>query len=295
MSDRTRSPSDMEEGSKDVKSDSAYSRSDPSSSSQGQQTARRTRRLDLDSSKRGNRMFGLLNSTLTKAKEDNEKRNKGEAARKRAEIEARLQQKLQVEPIRQRQLEDLMKRLRQLIRQLYEIAIDIETKESAIRLRKAQKRRLASFLITTSELSTYDGKIAEEMSIDGRVLAPNVALTLAPIGPRHPQSVMRPDSHPIYFLPKKNLTTQDDRLDEQEDRVDDEIDEADKAWRIEKANLQDKMNSLKEEILDIKSEIVRVEAGEESNSTKIDKADTHMREAELEEKEDDKMIEHNHQ
>ncbi|MCO5588290.1 hypothetical protein L7F22_042245 [Adiantum nelumboides] len=143
MSDRKRSSSVMAEGGhasslKSGRNDASNPSSDPSS--QGQ-PARRTRRLDLDTSKRGNRMFGLLNSTLTKAKEDNEKRNKGEAGRKRAEVEARLQQKLQDE----KRSEELSKRLKPLVRQLYDIAIEIESKESAIRLRKAQKRRLASF------------------------------------------------------------------------------------------------------------------------------------------------------
>ncbi|PWN35117.1 uncharacterized protein FA14DRAFT_37879 [Meira miltonrushii] len=291
MSDRKRSSSDMAEGgsastSKDVRSDAT----NPSSSSQGQQ-ARRTRRLDIDPSKRGNRMFGLLNSTLAKAKEDNEKRV--EAARKRAEIEARLQQKLQNETVRQKQLEELSKKLKPLVRQLHEIAIEIESKEAAIRLRKAQKRRLASFLITTSELSTYDGKIARQTSVDEKVLAPDVTLTLAPIGPRHPKLVMRPDSHPIYFLPKKNLNTQDDRLDEQEDRVDDEIDDADKAWGTEKAHLQDKMNALKDTILDIKSEMDKIEAGQGERSIKSgkDKADTEMQEVKAEDHNDDKMME----
>lgn len=292
MSDRKRSFSDRAgEGSVSSSKETQSDATNPSSTSSQGQPARRTRRLDIDPSKRGNRMFGLLNSTLTKAKEDNEKR--GEAARKRAEIEARLQQKLHDESVRQKQMEDLSKKLKPLLRQLYEIIIEIESKESAIRLRKAQKRRLASFLITTSELSTYDGKIAKVSSVDGKVLAPDVTLTLAPIGPRHPQSVMRPDSHPIYFLPKKNLSTQDDRLDEQEDRVDDEIDEADKAWQDEKAHLEDRMSDLKDVILGIKSEMDKIEAGQGGSYTKgeNDKADTEMLEAKVTEHKDDMIVE----
>lgn len=41
--------------------------------------AKRPRRADIDLASRGRRMFGLLNSTLSKAKEDNAKRNTGEA------------------------------------------------------------------------------------------------------------------------------------------------------------------------------------------------------------------------
>lgn len=40
---------------------------------------KRPRRADADLASRGKRMFGLLNSTLSKAKEDNAKRNTGEA------------------------------------------------------------------------------------------------------------------------------------------------------------------------------------------------------------------------
>lgn len=42
---------------------------------------KRPRRADGDMASRGRRMFGLLNSTLSKAKEDNARRSSGEAVR----------------------------------------------------------------------------------------------------------------------------------------------------------------------------------------------------------------------
>jgi len=60
LKDRTRpSPSD----GKDERSD----------------TAKRPRKPDVDMAARGRRMFGLLNSTLSKVKEDNARRSSGEA------------------------------------------------------------------------------------------------------------------------------------------------------------------------------------------------------------------------
>ena len=44
-----------------------------------QDNAKRPRRTDADLAQRGKRMFGLLNSTLSKAKEDNARRSSGEA------------------------------------------------------------------------------------------------------------------------------------------------------------------------------------------------------------------------
>lgn len=42
-------------------------------------SAKRPRKADVDMAARGRRMFGLLNSTLSKAKEDNARRSSGEA------------------------------------------------------------------------------------------------------------------------------------------------------------------------------------------------------------------------
>lgn len=135
----------------------------------------------------------------------------------------------------------------------------MQSTEAVIRLRKSQKRRLGSFLITPSELSNYDGHIGESQTVDGRVLAPDIASVLAPIGRDHPFEVKRPDSHPIYYLPKKVLSIQDDKLDDQEDRVDDAIDKADKAWSESKLELRKRFDALMGDIDESCKEMARLE------------------------------------
>lgn len=218
--------------------------------------AKRPRRADVDMAARGRRMFGLLNSTLSKAKEDNARRNSGEAAKKRAEIEARLQEKLKIEEEILKQNSTLEKELRSQLTIAYNLAMEIISIDTMVRLRKAQKRRLASFMITPSESSRYDGEKAKRMAIDGRIVAADIASCIAPLPSRQIPDI------PIYYLPKRMLAKQDDKLDDQEDRVDDEIDQADQAWEKKRETMQQDLNRIKDTIKNIGEEMLKTEKGE---------------------------------
>ncbi|UZJ53257.1 hypothetical protein CBS101457_002577 [Exobasidium rhododendri] len=219
---------------------------------------KRPRRVDADLASRGKRMFGLLNSTLSKAKEDNAKRSTGEAARKRAEIESRLQEKLKAEDETIKHSAELADELKSQLTQAYSVAMDIYSHDAMVRIRKSHKRRLASFMITPSKYSRLDGESAEKMSLDGKVIATDVASCLAPLHMR-----TAPDP-PVYFLPKRMLEKQDDTLDDQEDRVDDAIEKADIEWEKQKTSLQEDLDRIKANIKRIRKELAQAEQGQKS-------------------------------
>lgn len=237
--------------------------------------AKRTRRGgDADSAGRGRRLFGLLNQTLSKAKEDNVRRTSGEAGRRRAEVEARLQQRVKHDSAKMQKSKELTTQLETQLNEAFSLAIEIQSMEMAVRLRKAQKRRLGSFLVTPSDLAVYDGEPGESSnrgwdsslppSVDGRVLAPAIASVIAPVGREHSSSMQAPDAHPVYFLPAKMLATQDDQLDDQEDSVDEAIFAADDAWTKRREGMQERLGDLQAAIRRIRDEIDVLE-GRNSN------------------------------
>lgn len=259
----------------------AQSRMSPTDGkSERQDSAKRPRRTDAELAARGKRMFGLLNSTLSKAKEDNARRGSGEAvspsqidvgrtstkaalqARKRAEIEAKAHEKLRAEEENIKQTNELSERLRKQLQSAYDLALEMHSTDLTIRLRKSQKRRLASFLVTPSHSAKDDAVLAEKVSVDRRILEADIACCLAPL-PSRPT----PDP-PVYFLPKKIMPKQEDTLDDQEDRVDDGIDEADRAWEKEKDVMQDRLRDLKSDIASIRKDLIAIERGQRSESRK---------------------------
>lgn len=131
-----------------------------------------------------------------------------------------------------------------------------------IRVRRAQKRRLASFLVTPSRRSQTDSEQARRVAVDGRVIAADVASCLAPVPPHH-----APD-YPVYYLPKRMLPKQDDTLDDQEDRVDDAIDEADQAWEKKKEGMQQDLAHIKGIIKGIRDEMMQLESGDAASKEK---------------------------
>lgn len=174
-----------------------------------------------------------------------------------------MQEKLKAEDKDIKLNTELVEKLRSQLTLAYNIAMDIHSQDAMIRIRKAQKRRLASFMITPSKYSRLDGEIAEKMAMDGRVIAVDVASCLAPLPNR------RDIDPPIYFLPKRMLDKQDDTLDDQEDQVDEAIDDADKAWKKQREDMQDKLDQVKIIIRDIKGEMIELENGK-SKPAEID-------------------------
>lgn len=140
----------------------------------------------------------------------------------------------------------------------FKIAMDIHSTDSMVRLRKAQKRRLASFLVTPSDSARYDAEQARKMAADEKVVAGDVASCIAPL-PLRPM----PDI-PVYFLPKRMLPKQENRLDDQEDRTDEEIEAADRAWERQRETMQDDLARVKAAIEGIR---VKMQEGEKMTAS----------------------------
>jgi gas vesicle protein len=170
-------------------------------------------------------------------------------ARKRAEVEARLQEKLKAEDQLLKRTSTLAEDLKTQLNLAYKISMEIHSTDSMVRLRKAQKRRLASFLVTPSESANYDAGQARKLAADERVVAGDVASCIAPL-PLRPKSDI-----PVYFLPKKMLPKQENRLDDQEDRTDAAIEAADQAREERRATMQDDLAQIKDKIKKIQQKM----------------------------------------
>ncbi|KZV76480.1 hypothetical protein PENSPDRAFT_569816 [Peniophora sp. CONT] len=98
--------------------------------------------------KRGKSMFGLVLGTLNKAKDEDKARASSDAARKRQEIDARLQKKLRRETESVRKAEDA-KRDRLVASRKEE---DLQLRDSIAKLRRVRRPQLANFLSTTDDI-----------------------------------------------------------------------------------------------------------------------------------------------
>ncbi|SPO37292.1 uncharacterized protein PSFLO_02765 [Pseudozyma flocculosa] len=257
---------------------------------------KRARREDPDAKTRGARMFGLLNSTLTKFKTDAERQKTGTAAQRRASLEARLQEKLRRESHEITVKQRLETELRAYVGEAKRLAETIALREAEHRTRRAQKRRMASFLWTPGlvesdvpryrrrgSVSSSSAAAAAAVASVGPArrdrgakqqdegapdrIAPHIPSTLPPIS----RSANQGGDYPLYFLPYKLLPSQDDVLDEQEEKVDDEIDKADDAWDRERDRLEDRLRAVKDKMARKRKEIFD-EASPEGGEKKEDGA-----------------------
>ncbi|KAE8222857.1 hypothetical protein CF319_g4014 [Tilletia indica] len=209
-------------------------------------------RRDAEARSRGMRMFGLVTSTLKKVANENEKRMTGAAGKRRAEIDERLKQKLQ------RETEDLhskaaeAKQDRADVAELTRITNAIAVGEADFRVRKAQKRRLASFLCV--KVDVRDSIIGRRDNFNrGRGHAGSEHLSTSDYATDLPfalEPLREGSQYPVYHLPAKLLPSQEDELDEQEDRVDRLIDDAETEWRERRARLVEQSKQLRERIME---------------------------------------------
>ncbi|KAK0526477.1 hypothetical protein OC834_001355 [Tilletia horrida] len=221
--------------------------------------AKRPRR-DAEARSRGMRMFGLVTSTLKKVANENEKRMTGEAGKRRAEIEERLKQKLQRETDELEARASQEQQDRADLAELSRITNAIALGEADFRVRKAQKRRLASFLcakvdVSDSTVARRDGGgsgSGRGAHRAGRAGADNSEyLSTADYAIDLPfglEPLREGALYPIYYLPTKLLPSQEDELDEQEDRVDRLIDDAETEWRERKKGLEERSKLLRDRI-----------------------------------------------
>ncbi|PWZ00020.1 hypothetical protein BCV70DRAFT_161341 [Testicularia cyperi] len=196
------------------------------------ETKRARRQQDPESRRRGQRMFGVLSATLTQFKREAETSSSSSAARRRAQVEARSAARLanvekELEKDRQMQL---------LAWEARDLAEEIASREAQRKTVRAMKRRMASFLFT----STHDQRNVRS-STD---LAPEIPLGLAPLT----RFQEREARYPLYFLPGNTLPAQEDIMNDQEDSVDDQIDSFDDAWVEHQRHLLDKLDAVKHRI-----------------------------------------------
>ncbi|CAD6904175.1 unnamed protein product [Tilletia controversa] len=214
--------------------------------------AKRPRR-DPNARSRGLRMFGLVTSTLKKVANENEKRMTGEAGKRRAEIDERMKQKLQRETDQLHSKAARAKQDRADVAELTRITNAIAVGEADFRVRKAQKRRLASFLCVKVDVNDSVAARRESNHRRDRAHPESEYLSTADYATDLPFALepLREGSRfPVYYLPAKLLPSQEDELDEQEDRVDRLIDDAETEWRERRARLEERSKQLRERIME---------------------------------------------
>ncbi|KAI0035593.1 hypothetical protein K488DRAFT_24029, partial [Vararia minispora EC-137] len=152
---------------------------------------RKRPRLDLSVNprerKRGKTVFGLVVGTLTKAKNEDKARSASEAAKKRQEIEERLQNKLKKETDSVRRAEEIKKDKATANRREEELQL----KDSIYKLRRTRLPLLANFLSTSDLIPAEDAD-------------PNAPSS------RHPLSFPpRSQPAPLFYLPAVLLPAQE--------------------------------------------------------------------------------------
>lgn len=208
----------------------------------------------------------MLNATLGRAKSEAEKNRTD--AEKRASTEARIQQKLHKERQAIEAAESTRRALRAECEKELSLVEQLLLGEAAHRSIRAQKRRLASFLVTSSNSNeSAAGRDRRDRphgsSGAGRVaiIAPFVPSSLGPLPKRSQQH----KDWPVYFLPKLLTPDQEDILDEQEDRVDAEIEAADEEWEHKKVRLQEQLSQVRDAVSRIKERSREGDNGRDSS------------------------------
>ncbi|KAK0547675.1 hypothetical protein OC846_004763 [Tilletia horrida] len=241
-------------------------------------------RRDIQARSRGQRMFGLVTSTLKKVANENEKRMTGEAGKRRAEIEERLKQKLEKESSVIDDWAAQEQQNRADLAELNKITGAIAIGEADFRVRKAQKRRLASFLCAKVDISrsTIGGRAPTsyprpDRDVPTSCLSTTDYATDLPFGL---EPLREGALYPIYYLPAKLLPAQEDELDEQEDRVDRLIDDAETEWRAKRAKMEQDCKELRDRIRERRQKFARENEGAEAqpaagrDSARQDEMDT---------------------
>ncbi|VDC05676.1 unnamed protein product [Peniophora sp. CBMAI 1063] len=155
--------------------------------------------------KRGKSMFGLVLGTLNKAKDEDKARSASDAARKRQEIDARLQKKLRRETESVRRAEEAKKERVGASRKEEELQL----KDSIAKLKRARRPLLANFLSTADD-------------IPGAGRAPAV------FPPRAAPA-------PIFYLPAVLLPSQQEFLDKRKEEEATAAEVEWSAWKEERA------------------------------------------------------------
>lgn len=165
-------------------------------------------------------------------------------AKRRASLEARLQEKLrresqQVEEARRAEQESRADRA--AARRLAE---SLAVGDAEYQTRRAHKRRLAEFLCTSSPLADVQASPRAQPGVhpDRQIAPPTKAPRIAPGLPQALAPISatsaRARNYPLYYLPAKLLPSQKAALEAQQSRVDEELRLADEEWEKERARLE---------------------------------------------------------
>lgn len=216
----------------------AHSSDPPSNARDSRKRARGTE----EDRRRGQRMLGMLNSTLSQSREPKRQRSTGYeravAPPPSTERRGSTAEDVQTE----RAAHDAERAaVRADVQNVQDLAQRLAAYELAYRAARASKRRLSSFLVT------HQGRSAPLR--DGRDAAETAAISAARISPHIPLVQYAGDGeHEVYYLPRKLLPAQEDALDEQEESVDAEIDRADDEWDKRRDMMQQELEQIKQRL-----------------------------------------------
>ncbi|GJJ08420.1 hypothetical protein Clacol_002636 [Clathrus columnatus] len=235
----------------------------PAVSNEAPQGGRKRPRIDLTTDsrerKRGKSMFGILLGTLNKAKQEDHDRNSSEAARKRADIDRRLQTQLAEEHDSVRRAEEL-KRDRQTANRKEE---DLKLKESLFRLRRTRLPALAHFLLTSDKIPR-DGELSESSN----------PLALPP----------RTHPPPLYYLPAVLLPSQAKLQEKRVAETKEAIEKEWASWETQRKQGYEEINKLRARAEEEEKRFESNKTGElaklgnvSDDDTKMDEDDDHPR------------------
>lgn len=224
-------------------------------------------RRSIDERQRGRRLFGMLHSTLTQARDaqtptrhapshpDQDRRQ--DVSSRPSAPEAALTSTSQASARQQDSHEAERRRhdaerasMRQKAQRVQDLAESLVAFEMAHRTARANKRRLSSFLVThTKKNASNSDALAPRDAMEV------TATTAARIVPQVPlcgaveNNAMLTADYEVYYLPRKLLPTQEDALDEQEERVDEDMDKADDDWDQAREAMQKELQETKAELM----------------------------------------------
>ncbi|KAF8223074.1 hypothetical protein L208DRAFT_563112 [Tricholoma matsutake] len=177
--------------------------------------------------KRGKSMFGILVGTLNKAKIEDKERNASEAAKKRQQIEQKLQTKLRKETDSVRRAEEAKKDKTASNRK----EEDLQLKDSVYKFRRTRFPFLANFLLTSDIIPSDDSS--------------------PPPPSTNPLSFM-PRSHPppLFYLPAILTPAQEAFIDRRKAEVHEATEKEWELFREERSTGIGEINQLRQRVAD---------------------------------------------
>ena len=217
----------------------------PADSGPQDRGSRKRPRCADEDRRRGQRMLGMLNSTLARA---GVKRQRGEAPETPQRSAPGAERPAGPSPgddyRRERAAHDAERAaVRTDVQRVRALAAQLAEQELAHRTARSSKRRLSSFLVT------HGGRRRARPSRDAAedaARAPALAQDAVPVVLAY--GGMRSAEHEVYYLPRRLLPEQERALDEQEELVDDALDRADDLWERERDAVQQELAQAKERL-----------------------------------------------